>query len=194
MGVGKSTPPNPDDDIKVLAEGTLGGQHWRLVRDRFVVGVGASGTGPGSSGHLPISQMGQTETEICEFTGMQWGDRAPGTVLDFDSGGACGTKDPGNTGLTRGIVSMAQDAPEGNVTLPIMAVTGSVNASKIVSVTLTSGGRSSAVQPVIALPGEAKGYFVFFGNAWTLNYHPTYTVTGYDAQGNVVASQDQAYH
>jgi hypothetical protein len=190
MGVGKSSPPNPVDDIKVLADGTFGGQHWRLVRDRFVTGDGGA-TGAGTLDHLPMSQMGRAGVESCEFTGMQWGDRAPGTLPDFDAGGNCG---PGDifSPTSGGITSLGQSTPEGEAS-SVTTVSGSLNARKIVSVTLSSEGQTSGRQPVIALPGDSMGYFVFFVKPWTRDHHPTFTVSGYDAQGQVVASMDNVY-
>ena len=50
--------PNPDDAYTVIAGGTIGGQHWRLVRDLFVAPVYVS-PGPGPTNHLPMSQRGR---------------------------------------------------------------------------------------------------------------------------------------
>ena len=36
-----------------------------------------------------MSQRGQAGTQECDFTGLQWGDRPPGTLPDFSAGGGC---------------------------------------------------------------------------------------------------------
>jgi hypothetical protein len=186
---GPATPPSPNDDIKVLADGTFGGQQWRLVRDQFVTsnaGVGAVPEHPDA--HLPLAQRGRSGIDSCEFIGFQWGDRPAGSTPDFKAGGMCGPDSQ------LGVLPETVDAPSGTrlteTDHPIMALVGRVDGTKVASVTLTVGDAISAPQPVVTVFGEHVGYYVFFVRTDTTKVHPPAIITGYDVQGSEVGHAD----
>ncbi|NUP50136.1 MAG: hypothetical protein HOW97_22920 [Catenulispora sp.] len=190
VDVGKASPPNPLDDIQVIASGTMGGQQWRLVRDRFV--MKADGVPSTSSVHLPQSQLGRPGTVSCNFTGVQWGDRPPGTTPDLHAGGDCG---PGNavfTDVPDKFREIGADRVMNGSPGAVIPFFGNLNATKITSVKITLDGRTTASQPVYVLPGEKVGYYVVFLD-YKPHWDPDATVTGYDAQGHVVGTQPFRY-
>ena len=194
QGVGfNANPLNPVDDYKVLAGGSFGGQHWRLVRDTFVA-PDNSQPAPQSTGHLPMSHSGQVGTSTCDFTGLQWGDRAPGTLPDFDAGGRCGQPARGGGGIEQItgplMGGMANRVPTSE--MPVSWFIGQVDASKVASVTFTIGGRTTTRQPIIAVPGESDGYYVVFVPPLTFQDEASVYLTGYDASGHVVARLDES--
>ena len=183
--------PNPDDTYTVVASGTIGGQHWRLVRDVFVA-PGYVAAGPGPNNHLPMSQRGRAGTQACDFTGLQWGDRPPGTLPDFGAGGGC---NPAADGDVERITSPMMDA-SGSATptkeMPVSYFSGRVDSSKITSVAVTIGSKSTTRQPIYPVPGEGDGYYVVFVPPLTFQDEESMGVTGYDAAGHVVAHFDMS--
>lgn len=177
--------PNPRDDYTVVAAGTFGGQHWRLVRDLFVVTDDVA-SGPDEKNHLPMSQRGKAGTDTCDFTGLQWGDRAPGTVPDFTGGGTCVPAARGDIErITSPLMAGSHGTPTSEV--PVTYFLGRVDVSKITSVTVTIGARSTSRQPVYTVPGEAGGYYVVFVPPLTFQDERSMFITGYDAGGQAVA-------
>ncbi|MFL6110892.1 MAG: hypothetical protein ACJ786_06020 [Catenulispora sp.] len=186
---GTPSPPNARDDIKVLADGTFGGQHWRLVRDRFVVAqASADNASPGFDDHLPLSQRGRAGTYTCEFTGLQWGDRSAGTTPDFNSGGMCG---PDNQAIGYSeIVARPSLSTLTGTDFAVADLVGRVDATKVATVTITVGDAISSPEPVYTVDGERIGYYVFFERAATAASRLPATVTGYGAQGEEVGHAD----
>jgi hypothetical protein len=186
-----SVKPNPNDTYTVVAGGTIGGQHWRLVRDLFVAPLYVA-PGPGQGNHLPMSQRGRAGTQECDFTGLQWGDRPPGTLPDFDAGGGC---NPAADGDVERITSPMMDASRNVIPtqgVPLSYLTGRVDSSKITSVVVTIGSRSTTRQPIHPVPGEGDGYYVVFLSPLTFQDEESMGVTGYDAAGHVVAHLDMS--
>ena len=191
LGVGVlSATPNPDDTYTVVADGTIGGQHWRLVRDLFIASVYAAPS-PGQANHLPMSQRGRAGTQACDFTGLQWGDRPPGTLPDFAAGGGC---NPAADGDVERITSPMMDASRSGIpaSVPLSYFTGRVDSSKITSVAVTIGSRSTTRQPVYPVPGEGDGYYVVFVPPLTFQDEESMVITGYDADGHAVAHLDMS--
>lgn len=182
----RADPPSTNDDIRVLADGVFGGQHWRLVRDVFVIAVAeAASTGPGFGNHLPLSRRGQAGTYTCEFTGFQWGDRPAGTTPDLNAGGTCGLDgQPGYPGVVNG----PSWSTLAGTNSSIVEMVGQVDATKVATVTITVDDAISSPEPVHTVAGERVGYYVFFEHLVTTKDHPSVTVTGYDAQGRRVGS------
>jgi len=183
--------PNPDDAYTVVASGTIGGQHWRLVRDLFVASLYVAPS-PGPDNHLPMSQRGRAGTQACDFTGLQWGDRPPGTLPDFSAGGGC---NPAADGDVERITSpMMQASRSGTPTkdLPVSYFIGRVDSSKITSVAVIIGSKSTTRQPIYSVPGEGDGYYVVFVPPLTFQDEESMGVTGYDAAGHVVAHLDMS--
>jgi hypothetical protein len=180
-----STAPNPRDDYTVVAGGTFGGQHWRLVRDVFVIPGGVTSV-PGAKNHLPKSQRGTAGTSTCDYIGLQWGDRPPGTLPDFGAVGGCDPVPRGDVERIAGLLmSASQTMPSSE--LPMTSFVGRVDSSKITSVTVTVGARTTSRQPVYTVAGEAGGYYVVFVSPLTFQDERSVFITGYDASGQVVA-------
>lgn len=183
------TVPNPRDTYTVVAGGTFGGQHWRLVRDVFVVPEDEAST-VGAKNHLPPSQRGEAGTSTCDFTGLQWGDRPAGTLPDFVSGG--GACDPAAQGdverITAPLMGESQFTPTSE--MPMSYFVGRVDASTITSVTVTVGARSTSRQPVYTVPGESGGYYVVFVPPLTFQDERSIFITGYDAGGQIVTQMN----
>ena len=177
--------PVANDSYTVLAGGTIGGQHWRLVRDLFVVPSYAN-PGLGGTNHLPMSQRGKAGTQACDFTGLQWGDRPAGTLPDFGAGGGCNPAVDGD--IERVTAPLMGAATSGTPTrdLPLSYFYGRVDASKVASVTVTIGSRSTSPQTIYTVPGETDGYYVVFVPPLTFQDEQYMVITAYDAGGKAV--------
>ncbi|NUR28290.1 MAG: hypothetical protein HOV83_21020 [Catenulispora sp.] len=176
--------PNPLDDYRVVATGTLGSQHWRLVRDRFVVETGAQPSSPGApNNHLPQSKQRQAGTDSCESLGLQWGDGQVGAYPDFAPVMTCGTYDQvyGDGTL---VMNAADEVGKFGTTLTEMF--GRVDAARVATVTLSIGDRSTAPEPVYHENGQSYGYYVFLVDRSVNDGDNGYKLTLRDSAGNVV--------
>lgn len=183
----QSFAPDPHDEIKVLASGTYGGQHWRLIRQRFVVGPG-KGEFVGAAGidHLPLSQAGRNGDETCVFSGMQWGDRPPGTGPEYDAGGGCGDdKDMNTVAGLLGPTDMV--IPPGGFG-KVSTISGCVQYPAVVSVTVTLDDRVSTPVQVTPVAGEPIGCYALFVDPRAQSTKQSVVLTGYDGQGHTVTT------
>lgn len=176
--------PNPFDDYQVVATGALGSQHWRLVRDRFVIKTGENPSDPGApNNHLPQSKQHQAGTDSCEALGLQWGDGPVGAYPDFEPVTTCATYDMvyGDGTL---IMNASNEVGKFGTTLTELA--GRVDATKVATVTLTIGDRSTAPEPIYHASGQGYGYYVFLVDRSINNGDNGYTLTLRDSAGHVV--------
>ncbi|MBS2539943.1 hypothetical protein KGQ20_45100 [Catenulispora sp. NF23] len=178
-----TTPPDPDDVVTVVTGGTIDGRVWRLVRDQFVVAQNV-GLAVKSATRLPMAKQGDADTLTCDFIGLQWGGRPPGTQPDYDGGGQCSPQEMNATGpLSSGSVSAQASG------LALWAYIGRADTSRVASVSVTIGTQTSVRQPVVPLPGEHYGYYVIFVPSLTdQQKQQPQSVTNYDSHGNVVGS------
>ncbi|MEY9906422.1 hypothetical protein ABIA35_002642 [Catenulispora sp. MAP12-49] len=188
---GKGNPALPNDSVVVLASGTQDGQHWRLVRDHYVVAgpepANVMGD-PSSRPHLPYAaNWDKPGTIECDFTAVQWGDAAPGEPGDFLAGGGCNPTDDGS--ITRILGRFAEGSPPQSNPVNTPAYTeGRIDGADAAYVTVHLDGWSSGKQPVIEVPGEQNDYFMVMVPGSALSYKNG-DVTVYDAHGRVLGTQ-----
>jgi hypothetical protein len=192
---GKDQPVRKNDQIIVLDSGTYQGRHWRLIRDRFVVTV-ADDEGPpkdllGGVRHLPYSQYGKPGTVACQALGFQFGDAAPGTLPDYNTGYGCLGSEQGGGKFTT--PQKFEFLSYGN---PIDKTTGAptyievngdgptswVHGSTAVSAALTIDGVTVDRRALVSPPDEDVAYFGFVVPG-TTDHQPKITVTLFDAHG-----------
>ncbi|WP_194926877.1 hypothetical protein [Catenulispora pinisilvae] len=178
-----TTPPNPVDVVTVVTGGNIDGRIWRLVRDQFVVPKDV-GFAVKSANHLPMSKQGDADTLTCDFVGLQWGSRPPGTQPDYDGSGQCSAQEANITG------PLASGSVSGQVSgLALWEFMGRADTSRVASVSVTIGSQTSARQPVVPVPGEHYGYYVIFVPSLTdQQKQQPQSITSYDSHGNVVDS------
>ena len=173
----------------IVASGTLGGQHWRLVRDLFVLPVYAS-PDIGGTNHLPMSHRGERGTQACDFTGLQWGDRPAGTLPDFNAGGVCNPAVDGDVERVSGALMGATNSGTPSADMPVSYFLGRVDATKVAEVAVVIQGVSTSRQHVSRVPGETDGYYVIFVPPLTFQQEQSVVITAYAADGNVAARMD----
>lgn len=189
-GPGKLNPALPNDSIVVLANGTQDGKHWRLIRDRFVVAgpepANVMGD-PSSRPHLPYTaNWGKPGTIECDFTGVQWGDDAPGARPAFGAGGGCNPTDDGS--IVRLIGRFAGGTGISDPDYPLYTE-GRIDGTNVAYVTVDIDGWSSGKQPVIQVPGEQNDYYVVMVPTAVGHRYKLMTTTVYDAQGHSLGAQ-----
>jgi hypothetical protein len=184
----------PNDEIVVLSAGTFHGQHWRLVRDRFVV-AGPEGASvmddPTQRPHLPFTaNWGKHGTIECDFTGIQWGDDTAGSGPG--DGGACNPTDDGPIDALHGRFNggpRINISPGAKTTRPTATMVGRIDGTDVAWVTVAIGGGAAEKVPVIVVPGEENDYFVFMVPTLPEQGAGTVTTTAYDGQGRSLGSQ-----
>ncbi|MEY9935542.1 hypothetical protein ABH926_010224 [Catenulispora sp. GP43] len=191
-GPGKGNPALPNDSVVVLASGTQDGQHWRLVRDRYVVAgpepANVMGD-PSSRPHLPYAaNWGKHGTIECDFTGLQWGDGAPGDHTGgFLAGGGCNPTDDGS--ITRMLGRFASSSLPGSNPVNTPAyMEGRIDGTDVAYMSVDLDGWTSGKQPVIEVPGEQNDYYVVMVPQSALAYKNA-DITVYDAHGRVLGTQ-----
>ena len=187
---GQLNPDLPNDSIVVLAGGTADGKHWRLVRDRYVVAgpepANVMGD-PSSRPHLPYAaNWDKPGTIECDFTGVQWGDGAPGGRPAFGGGGVCNPTDEGS--ITRVIGRFAGSSGTIGDTVTPSFVEGRIDGKDAAYVSVDTDGWSSGKQPVIEVPGEQNDYYLVMVPQSSERQKPK-TITVYNAQGQVLGRQ-----
>lgn len=187
----------PNDDIQVLADGTFHGQHWRLVRDRFVVEGPEGGSvmdDPSQRPHLPYpANWGKHGTIECDFTGIQWGDQPAGSGPG--GGGSCNPTDDGPIDGLHGLFSGVSGpvfTPTSDGTRPALTLAGRIDGTDAAWVTVTVDGVVSEKAPVIVVPGEKNDYYVIMMPAYAKHGAMTLTTTVYDAAGDSLGSETAA--
>ena len=63
--------------------------------------------------------------------------------------------------------------------MPLLYFTGRVDSSKITSVAVTIGAKSTTRQPIHPVPGEGDGYYVVFVPPLTFQDQESMGITGY---------------
>ncbi|ACU69712.1 hypothetical protein Caci_0777 [Catenulispora acidiphila DSM 44928] len=189
-GPGKLNPAFPNDSIAVLANGTQDGKHWRLIRDRYVVAgpepANVMGD-PSSRPHLPYApNWDKPGTIECDFTGIQWGDDAPGARPAFGAGGGCNPTDDGS--IIRLIGRFDGGGNVGDPDYPLYTE-GRIDGTNAAYMTVDIDGWSSGKQPVIQVPGEQNDYYVVMVPTAVGQHYKLMTTTVYDAQGHSLGAQ-----
>jgi hypothetical protein len=139
-----------------------------------------------------MSQRGRPGTQTCDFTGMQWGDRPTGTLPDFNAGGVCNPAVNGDIERVSGPLMNGYGGSPPTRDMPVSYFTGRVDASKVATVTIAIGARSTTRQPIFKVPGETDGYYVVFVPPLTFQDEQSVLLTAYDAGGHVVGRLDMS--
>ncbi|NUP52361.1 MAG: hypothetical protein HOW97_34320 [Catenulispora sp.] len=188
----KTVAPAAEDFVRVLTEGTIDGQHWRLVQVGYMIAGDDNAISPwGATGlhPLPLSQQGQDGVQSCMWLGVQWGDRPAGTVPDYRFSGSC------QPSARKGSATVVPLMSNVSTNLPpskagaVTAVTATVDSSRVASTTLAIAGRVSAHQPVITDRNSQDGYCVYLVDPSYDRSGEAMLLTLYDAKGKVLESQ-----
>ncbi|NUR63985.1 MAG: hypothetical protein HOV87_35810, partial [Catenulispora sp.] len=192
-----ATAPNPQDEVMVIAHGTIDGQRWRVVRDRYVIAAGdtsVSAWGGAGRDHFPMSEKTRAGVRVCEYLGVQWGDRPAGTVPDYRFSGTCAdpaVKPGKQTVLVPFLSTNLPPSREGAVTVVI----AKVDPSRVSSATVAVDGHISARQPVVTVIGsqnEGDRYSVFLVDPAYDEAGQPMLFTVYDDKGKTLESQPLA--